>query len=529
MKHMTTKPYACLVLTALFALPASARAWDDEVGVLKPFEQLGYQVEMQTSFSKGRTPLWLNANKYGLSSLDRENGYLRMGVMRPLRTDSVRRWGLGYGLDVAVPWRYTSHLVVQQAFAEVRWLHGLLTVGSKQEPMQLRNNALSSGSQTLGINARPVPQVRLSLPEYWILPLTDGWLRIKGHVAYGRMTDDGWQHDFTKKRSRYADDVLYHSKAGYLMIGNPDRFMPLSLELGLEMAATFGGTSHIMQDDGTLATVKSSSGPKSFWKAFIPGGAETIEQGTVYQNAEGNQLGSWMARLNYDATDWRFSIYADKYFEDHSSMFQLDYDGYGTGEDWNVRRQRRYLLYDFQDVMLGAELQLKRGWWLHTIVLEYLNTRYQSGPVYHDHTQSISDHIGGIDNYYNHHVYTGWQHWGQVIGNPLYLSPIYNADGKIEVKDNRFRALHLGLSGSPTDNIDYRILGTYQACLGTYAHPYTVRRSNVSMLAEVSARLRKGWLVRGSYGMDIGSVRGHNYGLQLTVAKRGLFKLGGGR
>ena len=59
------------------------------------------------------------------------------------------------------------------------------------------------------------------------------------------MTDDNWQHSFTNRQSKYADGVLYHSKAGYIMIGNPDRFMPLSLELGLEMATQFGGTSHM--------------------------------------------------------------------------------------------------------------------------------------------------------------------------------------------------------------------------------------------------------------------------------------------
>ena len=32
-----------------------------------------YGVEMQGSFSNGKTPLWLNANKHGLSSLEKNN------------------------------------------------------------------------------------------------------------------------------------------------------------------------------------------------------------------------------------------------------------------------------------------------------------------------------------------------------------------------------------------------------------------------------------------------------------------------
>ena len=85
-----------------------------------------YGVEMQGSFSNGKTPLWLNANKHGLSSLEKNNGYLRGSLVRPLSVDSARRWAVGYGVDVAIPVNYTSDVVVQQAYVEARWLYGVL-------------------------------------------------------------------------------------------------------------------------------------------------------------------------------------------------------------------------------------------------------------------------------------------------------------------------------------------------------------------------------------------------------------------
>ena len=112
-------------------------------------------------------------------------------------------WAVGYGVDVAIPVNYTSDVVVQQAYVEARWLYGVLTAGAKEYPMELKNQSLSSGSQCLGINARPIPQVRLALPEYWTLPFGRGWLQLKGHLAYGMTTDDGWQHDFTKRQTKY--------------------------------------------------------------------------------------------------------------------------------------------------------------------------------------------------------------------------------------------------------------------------------------------------------------------------------------
>ena len=519
------KIYFLVLFLLQIVTPLFAQDFDeDKKGYIPLAKGLEYDIEMQSTFSEGRTPLWLNANKYGLSSLDNTNGYLRAGVFRPLRTDSARRWGMGYGVDVAVPYNFTSDFVVQQAFIEGRWLHGVMTVGSKEYPMELKNNLLSSGSQTLGINARPIPQVRIALPEYWTLPFAKGWLHLKGHIAYGRMTDDRWQHEFTNRKNKYADDVLFHSKAGYLKIGNEDVFCPFSLELGLEMAATFGGTAYRPDGKGGMTVLKDDTGLGAYWNAFVPGGYDTGE--TTYQNVEGNHVGSWLIRMNWDTDMWRFSVYADKYFEDHSAMFQLDYDGYGQGEEWDEKKKSRYVLYDFKDIMLGMELNIKYDRWINDVVFEYIYSKYQSGPIYHDHTNTISDHIGGRDNFYNHSIYTGWQHWGQVIGNPLYRSPIYNEDGTIMVKDNRFMAFHLGIDGRPFPRFMYRVLASWQEGLGTYDEPYENKRNNFSLLVEggyaFGGKLLNGWKVKGGYGMDLGAILGDNYGFQVTVSKCGL-------
>ncbi|MGN1375666.1 MAG: hypothetical protein ACI4V5_03840, partial [Prevotella sp.] len=501
-----------------FCIKAAAEDYSDiEKSKAKPFDGLTYKVEMQSSVSEDKTPLWLNANKYGLSSLEKSNGYMRAALIRPLRADSARRWGIGYGLDMAVPYHYTSNIVVQQAFFEARWLNGSISVGSREYPMELKNNRLSSGSQTLGINSRPVPQVRLALPDYWTLPFLHGWLHLKGHIAYGKMTDDNWQHDFTSMKSNYANDVLYHSKAGYIKIGNDKVFCPFSVELGLEMACTFGGTAYQPDDNGEMMTIKNRTGLGAYWNAFLPGGSDATE--TVYLNSEGNQVGSWLIRINWDNDIWGVSLYADKYFEDHSSMFQLGSSGYGTGEEWQQKQGHKFMLYDFKDIMLGTELRFPQSQWVKCVVLEYLYTKYQSGPIYHDHTTTIADQIGGKDNFYNHSIYTGWQHWGQVIGNPLYRSPIYNTDGNIEVQNNRFMAFHLGMEGQPYDNFTWRALASWQEGLGTYDNPYDEKHHNVSFLVEgryaFSGKLLKGWSINAAYGMDFGKILGHNHGFQL--------------
>jgi hypothetical protein len=468
-------------------------------------DSLRYRVEMQATAATGdHNPLWLNANRYGLSSLKTTNGYLRGAVERPLSLDDGRKWGIGYGADVAVAAGFTSTLVIQQAYVEGRWLKGTLTIGAKEQPMELKNVELSSGPQTLGINARPVPQVRVALPDYWIIPGTKQWLALKGHLAFGKTTDDKWQKDFTNMQNRYTEGTFYHSKAGYLKIGPKH----VTVTVGLEMASQFGGKSYLFEN-GERQVYENEGGLKGMMHAMFFGGTDPVDGS--FKNNEGNQLGSWVARLDINQKDWSLGVYADQFFEDYSMMVHVNKSGDG------------YFAYGFKDWLLGAELQLKRTPWLKGIVLEYLYTKYQGGPVYHDQTPNIPIQISARDNYYNHHLFTGWQHWGQVMGNPLYLSPLYNSDGNVEVKHNRFVAWHLGLNGSPARRWCYRVLATWQKGYGSYYYLPREPEKNLSLMAETSYRLScNGWTVRGAVGLDSGKLRGDNMGIQVSVVKTGL-------
>ena len=174
-------------------------------------------------------------------------------------------------------------------------------------------------------------------------------------------------------------------------------------------------------------------------------------------------------------------------------------------------------------MMIGAELELKQFPWLRHVVAEYLYTKYQSGPIYHDHNPGLPDHIGGNDNYYNHYVYPGWQHWGESIGNPLYYSPLYSDNGSITFKNNRFMAFHLGLSGDMSPELSYRFLASWQEGLGTYRSPFTSKLHQGNFLAEATySPLRKnlsGWSFRVGIGLDVGSIIGDNFGCQMSVRK----------
>ncbi len=503
--HRHTLPAAALAaLAALTPHDAAAQSALTRAG-----HNVEYSAEAAVTTGTGDdSPLWLTANRHGMSSVEKNNGYLRAGVFHRAETDSASHWRIGYGIDAAVAYNFTSTVVLQQLYADFDWRFLRLTAGAKEYDMQLKNPYLSSGSQTFGSNARPVPQVRIAIPEYVSITGRSDWAAVKGYIGYGMMTDGRFQRDYCAEGQLYTRHALYHAKAGYLRVGNEAKF-PLTLEGGLEMACEFGGTTYNATSwDGTLSQpVKNPKGAKAFLDAFLGTGGDSTD-GDGYANATGNTLGSWLLRLNYKGRGWRVSAYYDHFFEDHSMMF---------GQ------------YGWRDGLIGIEAQLPANRVADGIVYEYLTTTYQSGPVYHDHTDAVPDQVSGMDNYYNHNLYAGWQHWGQAAGNPLIFSPLYEHNGSLAFTGNRLRAHHVGVTGAPCAALRYRVLYTHERNLGTYSAPYRRARSTHSLLCEADYRFARkdgtpsGWRAGLSVALDHGTLLGNNLGFQLRVAKTGVF------
>lgn len=486
------------VLLGLAALyPARTAA---QTALQRAGHGLTYRAEAQVTASDGHSPLWLNANRYGLSSVKDDNGYLRAGLFRQADADSAYHWRIGYGVDLATAYDFTSSFVVQQLYADFDWRWLRLSVGSKERPMALKNQELSSGSQTFGINARPIPEVRIEIPHYVSLTGRSNLVAIKGHIGYGLPTDDRWERNYVGPNGQYAAHVLYHSKAGYLRLGNPSRF-PLVFEGGLEMACMFGGTVHNFIGGTDLVMTHKL---KDFWHAFTGGGSDPTDGN--YANSTGNSVGSWLFSLAWQGRDWSLRAYYDHFFEDHSMMF---------------------FEYGWKDGLIGVEATLPRNPVVTTLVYEYLHTTDQSGAIYHDYTEAIPDQISAADNYYNHGLYTGWEHWGQAIGNPLFTSPLYNDNRSLSFTGNRFVAHQVGLSGDPLPGLHYRLLYTHMRNWGTYNNPYEDVRYDDSFLAEASYDFAhvpalKGWRIGAAFALDRGQQIGNNTGFQLTLSHQGL-------
>lgn len=470
-------------------------------------DNVTYNAEISGTASNGDfAPFWLTSNKYGLSSIKNNSGYARGGIFRRTEADSARRWRIGYGVDLAVPINYTSKFIVQQLYVDIQYKHGRLSLGQKEYPMELCNPALSSGALTSGINARPIPQVRLELPDYWTIPGTKGWMALKGHLAYGVFTDNNWQRNFVIPEARYTKNTLYHSKAGYLRIGNLKKF-PVSLTGGFEMGVQFGGEAwNVGKREDDLSDfdpsyVNMGHSFSDFWYAFIPGGHDASDG--AYNNVEGNHLGSWHLSAKYHGKGWSIRTYAEHFFEDHSQLF---------------------FQYGWKDMVYGIEAELPANPFISTFVYEHIGTKDQTGGIYHDRTSLLPDQISGADNYYNHSNLTGWQHWGQAIGNPLLVSPIYNTNGRIYFYHNRITAHHFGIAGQPLKDLGYRMLFTHSRSYGTYEIPQPDPKYGNYFMLEFTYQPHqlRGFSFIGAVGTNGGNLLGRSTGGQLTLRKTGI-------
>ncbi|MBP5772188.1 MAG: hypothetical protein J6W75_12725 [Bacteroidaceae bacterium] len=445
-------------------------------------------------------PLWLTANRYGLSSVRPMSNYERVRLERDIRLDAGRNWQLGYGADVALAFGHERTGIVQQAYVEVGWKRLRLLLGQKQQPLEMMNKELSTGAMTFGINARPIPKARLDI-DWFSFPGTKGWWQWRLYGAYGFMTDGLWQQKWSQNY-RYSRHVLYHEKALHWQFGRADVF-PLTYEIGLNFAGQFGGSSYqVFTSRSEATTYHYESGFRAFWNILTMQGNDATDGD--FPNVGGNTLGSWVMQLRYHGKKWQARAYWERFFEDHSMLT---------------------VQYGIYDMLLGGEVTLPRNPYVTAAVVEYLGTKNQTGPVFHDPTPSMTDHIAGRDNYYNHLNYAGWENYGMSIGNPLITSPLYNdAFGKnhrLFFYNNRVRAWHVGLSGDPSAEWHWRALLSFTRGWGTYSLPFVDDKKQTYALAEATYRPRwaQGWQGTLALGLDHGDLIGNSFGGQLTISK----------
>lgn len=341
--------------------------------------------------------------------------------------------------------------VITELFAEIKRQNISFYVGRKGQVLGgIPNNQLTTGSMAMSANAVPVPQIGLDI-DYFDLPLTHGYFKIKGGMSIGQFEKD-----------RYISNTLLHQKY-FGVILDLKELIGLRIYSSLIHSVQYGGTSPQGE--------KQPSSFKDFLRLFVGQGIPNPDPmgGTAAEfNAIGNHLGvsEWTIEKQFGESMLRLNY--QKPFEDLGSIQYIS----------------------LTDYLIGLEFTTPKNSFLSKVYLEYIQTKWQSGPGLPDATEDVMTaednygyRYGGRDDFYNNYLYqSGWTYGGNIISNPLFLtySRAINFLGTFpnyqnEIINNRIRSYHIGMSFVPTDKFSIRTMFTYTENYGTYAGLYEGR------------------------------------------------------
>jgi hypothetical protein len=392
-------------------------------------------------------------------------------------------------------------VIVRQAFGELAFRSLLLTVGSKEEYLSPWDKELTSGDMVLSNNARALPGVRLSMPLYNPVPLTGGWVSVKGNFFVGRGFDALYMERYTRESGAlYVHDVLWHYKAASLRVGAPGEDRGLSLTIGFQHGAQWGGVSNNPRIGAQPASLVD------FARVVMGMGGGEGATASDSVNVLGNQYGSYDFKVSRKSEAWSLDAYHQHYFDDKSgTIFNNGWDG-----------------------LWGVELYLHKVSWLRKVLVERLDTRNQTGPMHFldfDH-QKYPAVGGGADNYYNNGEYTtGVSYFNRGLGSPLLPSPEYNRDGSVGFKNTRVLAWHFGAAGDVSQDLAYRVLFTVSDSWGLPYRPLLDNKTGQSLLVELTYRPPRleGWAFTLSAAADRGNILGEeSTALAIHIVKTGI-------
>jgi hypothetical protein len=474
-----------------------------------------YEVETFGSFSTGEnTPFWMLYHNWGKVPLDANNLYLDGAVFHKQQLN--KNWAFRAGFDMAVSSPHAFGTVwVQQVYGQVDWKLLQLRIGSKEDYSSLLDENLSSGDFNASNNARPIPEINISLNRFCLVPYTKGNMYVKGDFAVGKYLDGKWQENTARPyHQQYLTDVLSHHKSLYFRFGNIEEKHKLQFTFGFSHYAQWGGNIYYrrtdLQDIPSYEKKEQPHGFGDFLRVMIAREGNSGSSGSDTLYVAGSQTGNYLFKFDYklNSSDL-LHLYYQHFFD----------DGSGMGPE------------SIQDMLLGLQYCSTEKKLLSNAVLEYVYTKNQTGPIHFnlamdDAHADIRNKGNGNDNYYNNYDYVqGPSHYGRTMGTPLFLSPEYNRDGRLNFKSNRIIAFHLGLEGYVHPKLSYRLLATTGQTWGRYYVPFVVVRDGVASNIDLiyACPQVKDLNFKLSAGFNTGKFFDETaFGAGITITKRGI-------
>ena len=384
----------------------------------------------------GVVPFWLRSNQFGSIPLDGASLSF-IGAARKdydLSGDKLFDWGASF--EGRANLGQGPNLTLIEGYGKVRLGIFELRAGRSKKITGFCDTTLTSGSWAISGTNLGIPEVELSVRDFWTLPFLGQLFAIKGNFAHG------WMGDLQMARYILQDTLTItsylHQKSFYGRFGHPS--WRLKFYGGFNHQVVWGNEQDYYLDNYTLTP---------FETYFYVLTGKRYTNGYILEERQGNHLGSIDLGLEYRLGHVIIQLY-------RQNLYEVG----GLAHFANI-----------QDGLNGISLRnLHRngqpGAW-NKLLFEFLYTKNQAG-------QPWSPEYGSpYEPYYNHGQYiTGWSYRGIGLGTPFIMTgvnlrddlPVHPADYFV---NNRLMLFHFGGEGKIKE-INYMIKASWSKNYGTY-------------------------------------------------------------
>ncbi len=338
-----------------------------------------YGISLATSYTDSEVPFWMRSNQFG--NIPPEG--LSLGVVPHISKEysNNRRAGWGFSAEGRINVSDSVNFILTEGYLKGRLGIFQLSGGRIKQITGLCDTLLSSGSFSVSGNALGIPQIQISIPDFYTLPFFRRTIAIKGNYVHG------WIGDWYMENGRIENTAptYLHQKSLYMRFGKAT--WKTKVYAGFNHQVVWGNEKKILGDDYTLNT----------FQTFIYSNLGKRYNGdSITEMRVGNSVGSIDLALEYNFKNIRLFIYRQTFY-DAGALYYL-----------------ANLLDGLNGISIinRPENSRKVGW--NRFLIEFFYSKNQAGEKWSRYTTSP------FEDYYNNHYYSpGWSYKGIGIGNPF--------------------------------------------------------------------------------------------------------------
>lgn len=332
----------------------------------------------------GVVPFWLRSNQFGSIPLDGASLSFIGSARKDYEPSKDKLFDWGASFEGRANLGQGSNLTLIEGYGKVRLGIFELRAGRSKKITGFCDSTLTSGSWAISGTNLGIPEVELSVRDFWSLPWFGQLFAFKGNFSHG------WMGEMDMSRYILHDTVnvtsYLHQKSLYGRFGKPSWRMKL-----------YGGFNHqvVWGDEQAYYLNEYTLTPIQTYYYVITG--KRYSNGYIQDERQGNHLGSIDLGLEYQFENIRLTLYRQSIYEAGGLAHLANIE---DGLNGIILENSRYE---------GQSYSWKK------FLIELLYTKKQSKDAW----SPIADQIY-FERYYNHGQYVqGWSYNGMGLGTPF--------------------------------------------------------------------------------------------------------------